>query len=269
MADKFKSLGPRFYTALALCLTVAGIGGWFLFLGQKSSTEVPDSANQNHSASAPVTDLEVGFPTQPEEPTQDPALSANANPNANLSSDLANSDVESDAETQSGITSTPVIHASSIADTPANASADIPEDSVSADLGLIVSPLTGDILATFSIDELMYNETLGDWRTHDGIDISARAGTAVTAACSGTVSLVEDDPLMGTTVVLDHDGGFQTMYANLQSQAPVKTGDSVIAGDVIGSVGLTARAEAASGAHLHFSVMKDGEVIDPEDFLKS
>ena len=50
---------------------------------------------------------------------------------------------------------------------------------------LVVAPLVGEEVAAFSVDELTYNETLGDWRTHDGIDIAAEVGTQVIAACSG------------------------------------------------------------------------------------
>ena len=63
---------------------------------------------------------------------------------------------------------------------------------------LIVSPLSGETVAAFSMDELAYSETLADWRTHDGIDIKADAGTQVLAASSGTVLSVADDDLMGS-----------------------------------------------------------------------
>ncbi len=134
---------------------------------------------------------------------------------------------------------------------------------------LVVSPLKGEVLAAFSVDELLYSETLADWRTHDGIDIAARAGTNVLAASAGTVLSVEDDALMGTTVTLEHSGGYQTVYANLQAKPPVSKGDSVTAGQIIGAVGSTAAAESAQGPHLHFSVTKDGDVVDPNTFLNS
>ena len=127
---------------------------------------------------------------------------------------------------------------------------------------LIVSPLSGETVAAFSMDELAYSETLADWRTHDGIDIKADAGTQVLAASSGTVLSVADDDLMGTTVVIAHDGGYETTYSNLQSVPTVAPEQYVSAGQVIGAVGTTSLAEASMSPHLHFSVSKDGKVID-------
>ena len=71
----------------------------------------------------------------------------------------------------------------------------------------------------------------------------------------------------GTTVTISHAGGYQTVYASLQEHPSVEIGDSVSAGQTIGAVGDTAAAEAAQGPHLHFSVTKDGDVVDPDDFL--
>ena len=105
---------------------------------------------------------------------------------------------------------------------------------------VVVLPIQGEVLTAFSVDQLLYNETLDDWRTHDGVDIAADSGAAVLAASS-----ITDDPLMGTTVVIQHSGGYETTYANLQAEPAVETGDTVSAGQTIGTVGTTAAAEAA------------------------
>lgn len=134
---------------------------------------------------------------------------------------------------------------------------------------LIVDPLKGETIAAFSVDALAYNETLGDWRTHDGIDIAAGLGTQVLAACSGTVTAISDDDMMGTSVTIAHDGGYETIYANLQSVPTVAVGEAVTAGQVIGSVGDTALSESSSRPHLHFAVRKDDQAYDPREFLNS
>ena len=64
----------------------------------------------------------------------------------------------------------------------------------------VVSPLDGTTVTVFSMTELLYDPTMADWRTHDGIDVQADEGAAVKTAAAGTVQSVTDDELMGTTV---------------------------------------------------------------------
>ena len=128
------------------------------------------------------------------------------------------------------------------------------------------SPLAGKTIAAFSADVLFYNETLADWRTHSGVDIAAEEGSPVCAAADGTVVSVNEDPLMGVTVMLEHEGGFTSTYACLGSEVYVSQGDTVLAGENIGAVGSTAAAESPE-PHLHFSVSKDGVLIDPGEYL--
>ena len=129
-------------------------------------------------------------------------------------------------------------------------------------------PCTGTISKNYSPDELVFSMTMNDYRTHDGVDIAAASGTTVLAACNGAVLAVEEDALLGTTVVLEHEGGYQTTYANLQAAPPVEAGELVSAGQILGVVGTTASAETAQGPHLHFSVSKDGAPVDPGEFLE-
>ena len=133
----------------------------------------------------------------------------------------------------------------------------------------VVSPLDGTTVTVFSMTELLYDTTMADWRTHDGIDVQAEEGAAVKTAAGGTVQSVTDDELMGTTVVIDHEGGYSTRYSSLQKDVPVTAGQQVVAGEVIGRVGTTSAAESQMGPHLHFSVSRDGAVIDPRDYVCS
>ena len=147
----------------------------------------------------------------------------------------------------------------------AEAEAEITEPSVL--LPQVVSPLSGETVTVFSMTELLYDATMADWRTHDGIDVQAAEGAAVKTAAAGVVQSVTDDELMGTTVVIQHDGGYTTRYSSLQQDVPVEEGQTVAAGDVIGCVGTTSAAEIEMGPHLHFSVSRDGAVIDPHEYV--
>lgn len=230
MQNKWEALRGSigFYVTLAVCLLVAGISGYFLLVDRDTPPAEPEVPVIDATTSAPAPVAEA-----PEEPD---AI-----------------EVISPAPKVTETTSMPEVP---VDNTPVTAEAP----------RIIVSPLKGEVVTAFSVDQLVYNPTLEDWRIHDGLDISAEEGTSVLAASSGTVLSVKDDALMGTTVTLEHDGGYQTTYASLQVAPAVEVGDSVSAGQIIGAVG-TAPAEAAQGPHLHFSVEKDGDAVDPEAYL--
>ena len=119
-------------------------------------------------------------------------------------------------------------------------------------------PVPGPMLAPFSGDEL------GDWRTHNGVDLAAEAGEPVKAAALGRVSAVYQDAVWGWTVEVS-DGSRVYRYQGLEAPA-VQADDEVHAGDVLGKVGRVP-AEAKLPSHLHFEVRQDGSCVDPETAL--
>ena len=128
-------------------------------------------------------------------------------------------------------------------------------------------PVSGEVVYNYSVDALSYNKTMSDWRTHDGIDVSAELGTKVRAMGAGTVTALYEDEMLGTTVVIDHGNGLESVYANLAATPVVSVGDTVSMGDVIGSVGNTALGEVAEVSHLHLAVYLNGESEDPTLYL--
>ncbi len=128
-------------------------------------------------------------------------------------------------------------------------------------------PTIGNVSAKFSIDTLVFSNTMDDYRTHNGIDICAPLGSAVCAAADGVVSEVYEHPMMGYTVVISHDGGAESVYHNLDEEAAVGVGDIVKCGDVIGAVGESAIIEIAEEPHLHFEMCIEGVRVDPLDYI--
>ena len=131
----------------------------------------------------------------------------------------------------------------------------------------VCSPLDGTTVTVFSMTELLYDETMADWRTHEGLDIAAEAGDLVAATQDGTVTAVYEDDYLGNVVVVSHSGDLATLYANLSETPAVAVGDTVSAGQTLGQVGDTALLEAAEPSHLHFEVFQNGEAIDPLEYL--
>lgn len=131
-----------------------------------------------------------------------------------------------------------------------------------------VKPVDGNIIKEFAKDSLTYSETLKEWVTHTAIDIRANETTVVKASEAGTVKSIKNDPRYGLTVVIEHDDGYQTVYSNLLTSEFVVEGEKVTQGQTIGTVGNTSAFEIADEAHLHFSMIKDSEYVDPTIYLK-
>ena len=130
-----------------------------------------------------------------------------------------------------------------------------------------IMPVNGEILNPFSGGELVKSETLGVWKTHDGIDIKADKGTAVKAMNKGVVTKVWEDTLWGYCVIIDHQNGIVGHYYSLTSAVAVSEGDEVNSGDIVGYVGDSAIVENTEGAHLHFALKQNGEWIDPISYI--
>lgn len=130
-----------------------------------------------------------------------------------------------------------------------------------------VWPVAGELEREYAMEALAYDVTMADWRTHDGIDVTAEMGDVVRAASAGKIEAVYDDDLYGTTVIIDHGDGLKTVYSNLAATPTVKVGDTVASGDVIGSVGDTAICEIGEGNHVHVAMSKKGESVNPLEYL--
>ena len=129
-------------------------------------------------------------------------------------------------------------------------------------------PLKGEICGKHSEGELVKYEAINEWRTHDGIDIAAEAGTEILSAADGKIVSVKNDPLWGTVVEILHEGNIVTIYSGLAPETAVKAGDEIKAGEVIGTLGETNLAEVDKDSHLHFAMKENGKFIDPLTKIK-
>lgn len=226
-------VGKGFYIVLFLCVATMGASGYYLI----SAIDRANDPGQTVTGQAQVVVPDGGSQTQitPIQPDVPPA--AKPKPEKSMSSaQITQSQPEQ---------------------TPASA----PQRPV------YTWPVKGDVISDFSLEVLAYDQTMGDWRTHSGVDIAAEQGTRVLAMGSGTVTRVYEDDLMGSTVVIDHGEGLVSRYHNLTSRPAVHEGDQVVTGTVIGAVGDTAIAEVGRPSHLHLEVMLKERSVDPLDYL--
>lgn len=107
---------------------------------------------------------------------------------------------------------------------------------------------------------------------HHAVDIPAPQGTIVGAAAEGIVTNVTDQGMGFNSLVIRHADGFSTLYGHV-TKFLVKEGDHVRAGEPIalsgGKPGTKGAGLMTTGAHLHLALYKDGEVVDPLDYLPS
>lgn len=135
------------------------------------------------------------------------------------------------------------------------------------EINFAVPVASANVFKEYSNSALQYNKTLNQWQAHKAIDFLADEGTDVYAVMDGTIKEVSYSYLMGNVVKLDVGNGMIVVYASLQNDVPVKVGDTVKKGAVIGKVGKTAKSEAGDGAHLHLEVWLDDENVDPSIYL--
>jgi len=247
--------GKGFYIVLFACIAVIGVSAWVLFFSDSAVTGDRDYEAVMAETSGAGTDPAAMTPGNGEgtetnelpEKEEQPVMEPVTGPVSEAASAPETAAGETQAETP--------------AEAPSESEAETAEDLT------FIWPVSGETVAVFSPDALVFDKTMGDWRTHDGVDLAVSAGTRVMAPAAGTVSEVRDDDLWGTTVVIDHGSGLVSLCANLASTPTVKAGDAVTMGSVIGSVGDTALCETGEEAHLHFAMYKDGKPVDPADYL--
>ncbi len=227
--------GRGYYIVLVLCVAVIGFSVYAMLSNRGTDVEETEGGNvleQPVVVTPPVMEQPV---IQDEEPA----------------------DVQQEGDSQSLETATDTVETG----------AEPKQETTVTPSAQFIWPVFGEIDMPYSVAALVYNEKLGDWRTHDGVDLSVPIGTQVLACGAGRVVSVEMDPVDGTTVVIEHSGGLKSIYSNLAALPTVSVGDNVMNGEVIGAVGATALGERAENTHLCFRMTLDGQSVDPADYL--
>lgn len=126
--------------------------------------------------------------------------------------------------------------------------------------GYYILPLNSKISRDFSDGDPVYSETMHDWRTHDGIDISGNIGDNAIAIQDGTVKKTYSDDIWGEVIIIEHGNGLTAKYCGVKPS--VKNGTHVEQGQVIGTV-VAIPTEAVDGVHVHLETEIDGKTVSP------
>lgn len=231
-------MGKNFYIALSVSLIAIGIAAYVAVnqtmnnLNKKADES--SSSSENNANIVNNTQSGVGYPSSNSENKSSSQSSSSSSPDSKPSENKEKTD--SSQKNQKENT-------------------------------LFTMPLKGEILNKFSNGELVKSKTLGDWRTHDGIDIKAKQGTPVKSVADGKVLDIKEDGMWGVVVVVEHSGGYKSHYKGLSATVDVKKGQALKIGDTIGTVGETAHIEVAEESHFHLGMTKGDKWIDPLSVL--
>ncbi len=245
---------PGFYIALCCCVLVIGVAGYFTERNtNKTSSVINTEVVNEEPTESPVFTTDTGKYAAVI-PTAQPVFSPTPAPAAAYAEPDAVSDIPVTAPAQETVEDY-------AADNP-----DVEETAiiVSSEQPAFIMPVTGEILEGYS-DKLVYNSALADWRTHNGIDIAAEKGCSVQSVSDGVVDEVSED-VSGVCVTISHAAGFVTKYMGLENAEDISEGVEVKSGEVIGTVG-DGKGENVTEPHLHFEMTKDGEILNPSDYL--
>lgn len=135
----------------------------------------------------------------------------------------------------------------------------------SSDAPASTQPVSGRVLNSYSGDELVYSKTLGDWRTHNGVDYACAQDAQVCAPAAGKVTAVDTDGRWGSVVCIEDSAGHLWRVCGT-ADPTVQTGDEVSVGQILGRAGSIPN-ECAEETHIHLEVLQGEQYLDPAKLL--
>ena len=128
-------------------------------------------------------------------------------------------------------------------------------------------PASGAVIMSYSMDQTVFFQTLEQYKYNPAMIISGEAGEMIGASAAGIVTNIEETAQTGTTVTLDMGNGYSAVYGQL-SDVPIAVGDYVGAGESLGTLSEPTKYYSVEGPNLYFEVLKDGEPVDPMNFME-
>lgn len=127
-------------------------------------------------------------------------------------------------------------------------------------------PIQGKILLDYNMNQTIYFPTLEQYKLSPAIVVEASEGTPVFAAASGMVYDIMNNPQTGTTIIMELGDGFQAMYGQLKDLT-VEEGEMIEKGTVLGYIDVPTKYYSVEGSNLYFSMKRNGEYVNPKEYL--
>mgnify|MGYP003472728717 CR=1 FL=1 len=127
-------------------------------------------------------------------------------------------------------------------------------------------PIDGNVLMNYSMDQTIYFATLDQYKYNPALVIEGQVGQDVRSVKEGEVILIEKNADTGNTVTVSLGDGYEAKYGQL-GEVLVTQGERISQGDLIGYLGEPTKYYTVEGCNLYFQLLKDGEPVNPLEYL--
>lgn len=117
------------------------------------------------------------------------------------------------------------------------------------------------------MDQTVFFSTLEQYKYNPALIIGGEVGEEIAASAAGIVTNVEQSSQNGLTVTMDMGNGYYAVYGQLK-EVPVQIGDYVAAGELVGYLSEPTKYFSVEGPNLYFQILKDGEPVNPLNFME-
>ena len=131
---------------------------------------------------------------------------------------------------------------------------------------MLIWPIDGNVLLNYSMDETIYFSTLDQYKYNPALVIAGNVGQEVKSAEDGKVTAIQTDAQTGVTVTVSLGDGYEAVYGQL-GEVCVTQGETITEGDIIGYLGEPTKYYSVEGCNLYFQLLKDGEPVNPLEYL--
>ena len=135
------------------------------------------------------------------------------------------------------------------------------------EISKLLWPVNGTIIMSYSMDKTVYFQTLDQYKYNPAVIISGAEGDQVLCGTTGIVKSIDVTAETGTTINVDLGNGYELFYGQLK-EVPVKVGDYVEAKSVLGYVSQPTKYYSVEGSNVYFEMRKDGQPINPVEYLE-
>ena len=136
-----------------------------------------------------------------------------------------------------------------------------------SDANTLMWPIKGNVILNYSMDQTVYFATLDQYKYNPALIIAGEVGKEVQAAADGEVTSIKTDAQTGVTLTVSLGNGYEAVSGQLD-EVCVTQGERIYRGELIAYLGDPTKYYSVEGCNLYFQLLKDGEPINPLEYIE-